>query len=108
VSGGAGVVGLGAGVWFFAFAASSQSKEKTACSAAECSNRAQAVEDYDTAKKDATASTIAFVAGGVLLATGAVLWFTAPRDRGPLDGTRLHFTPVVDARSGRLVVGGAF
>jgi hypothetical protein len=108
VSGGAGLVGLGAGAWFFAFAASSQSKEKSDCSASACSNRPQAVEDYDTAKKDATASTIAFVAGGALLATGVVLWFTAPRDRSPLDGARLHFAPVADARSGRLVVGGAF
>ena len=41
-------------------------------------NRAQATVDYKTAHDDATASTVAFVAGGGLLAAGAVLWFTAP------------------------------
>jgi hypothetical protein len=108
VSGGLGVVGVGLGVWFGAFAASSQSKEKSNCSASACSNPAQAVEDYNTARKDAVASTIALAAGATLLAGGAVLWFTAPAVRSPGDAARLHITPAVDARSGRLVVDGEF
>ncbi len=108
VSGAVGAVGVGLGVWFGAFAASAQSKEKSDCSATTCGNRAQAVEDYDTAKKDATGSTIAFIAGGALLAAGGVLWFTAPKDRGPLDAARIHLAPVVDSRSSRIVVGGSF
>jgi hypothetical protein len=108
VSGGLGVVGVGLGIWFGAFAASSQSKEKTDCSAAECANRAQANEDYDTARKDAVGSTIAFVAGGALLAAGAVLWFTAPAEHAAGDAARLRVAPVLDTKSGRLVVGGEF
>jgi hypothetical protein len=107
-SGGVGVVGIGLGIWFGAFAASSQSKEKSDCAATGCSNRPQAVEDYDTAKKDATGSTIAFIAGGALLAAGAVLWFTAPKEHGPLGAARLRLAPVVDGPSERLVVGGTF
>lgn len=106
VSAGVGVVGLGLGAWFGAFAASSQSREKGDCSATACSNPAQAVEDYNTAKDDAAGSTFAFVAGGALLAAGAVLWFTAPANHG---GTaRLRLIPTIDARGSRLVVGGAF
>jgi hypothetical protein len=108
VGGGLGVVGVGLGVWFGAFAASSQSKEKSECSTPACTSRPQAVEDYNTAKEDAVASTIAFVAGGAMLAAGAVLWFTAPPDRRPADTARLRVTPVLDARSGRLVLGGGF
>jgi hypothetical protein len=108
VSGGLGVVGVGLGAWFGAFAASSQSKEKSNCSASACGNPAQAVEDYDTARKDAVASTIALAAGATLLAGGAVLWFTAPAVRSPGDVAGLRVTPAVDARSGRLVVGGEF
>jgi hypothetical protein len=108
VSGGVGVIGVGLGVWFGAFAASSQSKEKADCAPTACSNRAQAIEDYDTAKKDATGSTIALVAGGALLAAGAVLWFTAPKEHGPRGASRIHLAPVVDTRSGRIIVGGAF
>jgi hypothetical protein len=108
VSAGMGVVGVGLGAWFGAFAASSQSREKRDCSATACSNPAQAVEDYNTAKDDASGSTFAFVAGGALLAAGAALWFTAPANHGPGSAARLRVMPAVDARSSRLVVGGAF
>jgi hypothetical protein len=108
VSGGVGVLGLGLGAWFGVFAASSQSREKRDCPAAGCTNQPQAVEDYNTAKENAVGSTIAFVAGGALVAAGAVLWFTAPVDRRPGDAARLRVAPVIDARGSRLIVGGAF
>lgn len=78
-SGGLGLVGVGLGAMFGAYASSSQSKEKTDCSATACPNYAQGSEDYKTAGKDATASTVAFAAGGVFLATAVVLWVTAPK-----------------------------
>jgi hypothetical protein len=81
VSGGLGLVGVGLGVAFGAYASSSQSREKSDCSASLCLSYPQAVEDYDVAKKDATASTVALTAGGVLVAAGVVLWLTAPRTR---------------------------
>jgi hypothetical protein len=79
VSAGVGVVGIGLGAMFGAYAASAQSGEKSTCSASACSSPAQSVEDYNTAQKNATGSTVGFVVGGVLVATGVVVWFTAPR-----------------------------
>jgi hypothetical protein len=109
VSGGVGVIGVGLGIWFGAFAASSQSKEQRDCSAAACTNLPQAVEDYNTAKQDALASTIALVVGAAMLATGGALWFTAPPDHRPADGAwRLRLAPVIDGSSGRLLVGSRF
>ena len=108
-SGAVGVVGVGLGLWLGAFAASSQSKEKTDCSTAACNSRPQAIEDYNTAKEDALGSTIAFVAGAAMIATGAVLWFTAPAGDKPASSShRLRVAPRVDATSGRFVVGGEF
>jgi hypothetical protein len=108
VGGGVGVVGVALGAWFGAFAASSQSKEKSDCGAGACNDPRQATEDYNTARTDALVSTIAFVMGGAALAAGGVLWFTAPADHPPESAARLHVAPVADAKSGRLVVGGEF
>jgi hypothetical protein len=108
VSGGRGVVGVGLGVWFGAFAASSQSKEKSDCSPAACTNRPQATEDYNTARQDAVASTIALGAGAAMVAAGAVLWLSAPSGHGASGARRVHLAPVIDATSGRLVVGSEF
>ena len=88
VSGGIGLVGVGLGVAFSAYASSSQTREKADCSSSGCLNYAQAVEDYDTAKKNALGATVAFVAGGALLATGIVVWFAAPRHKGAGSGPR--------------------
>jgi hypothetical protein len=52
-------------------------------SATNCTNHAQAVSDRDSASTAATISTIGVVAGGVLIATGAVLWFVAPSAAQP-------------------------
>lgn len=82
VSAGLGVVGVGLGVVFGAYAQSSQSREKSDCSASACWSYPQGVEDYNTAQKDATGATIAYAAGGALVATGVVLWFTAPKSSG--------------------------
>jgi hypothetical protein len=40
----------------------------------------------DSAVTWATVSTVTFVAGGALLAAGAVLYFTAPKGAGPSVG----------------------
>jgi hypothetical protein len=104
VVGGAGVVGLGVGAVFGAFALSSQNREKSDCPTATCANRNQANADYDTATKDATGSTIAFVAGGVLVAAGAVLWLTAPRNETtPAPPPRVGIAPALRGRGVSLV-----
>jgi hypothetical protein len=84
-AGAVGVVGLGIGAVFTGFAASAHSKEQRDCANAQCGPGAylQSVEDYDTAKKNATGATVGFVAGGALVAAGIVLWLTAPPPRSP-------------------------
>jgi hypothetical protein len=78
VAGGVGVAGVAAGGVLGLLTASAISRQKTDCaSATSCANRAQGVSDHSTWTTDGTLSTVAFVAGGVLLAGGAVLFFTA-------------------------------
>ena len=107
VGGGLGVVGLGLGSVFGVFALSAQNRQKSDCGSSSSCNRPQAVEDYNTAGTDATASTVAFVAGGVLLAAGAVLWFTQPSDANAGGATgRFYLAPSTTGRGGGLVLGG--
>lgn len=44
----------------------------------QSATRPQAVSDQNDATKAATIATVGFIAGGALLAAGAVLFFTAP------------------------------
>jgi hypothetical protein len=92
-----------------AYASSAQSKEKAACGPSGCPNRAQSGVDYDTAKKDATGSTVAISLGGAFVATAVVLWLTAPSGGpGSAQSTpRLHVAPTVMRSGGALVIGGA-
>jgi hypothetical protein len=110
IAAGVGVVGVGFGVGWGAYAISSQNREKSDCSPGKCTNPPQATEDYDTAKKDATASTVALVAGAVLVAGGAVLWITSPSPESMIPvGHTLGVTPTVAGRSGGgLVLVGSF
>jgi hypothetical protein len=92
---GAGVVGLGVGAVFAGFAASAKSKQNSTCTPAACSNYLQATEDYDTAVRNATGSTVAFAAGGALAATGIILFLTAPRrTAAPAVGRTLRLSPL--------------
>ncbi len=76
---GVGVVGLGVGGTFGVMAMSKKDDANKVCRDA-CADAAgqQAWKDAKTA---GTISTAGFIAGGVLLATGAVLWFTAGPSR---------------------------
>jgi hypothetical protein len=55
----------------------------------------------------ATISTIAFIAGGALLATGAVVYFTAPRAPST-SAARIHFMPAVGPATAGAMLGGTF
>jgi len=94
---GVGLAGVAVGTVFGLRTSSKWDEAKTHCNTAlECD--ATGVELTETAKNAGTVSTIAFVAGGVLLAGGAVLFFTAPSR-----------TPVrVGVGPGSVVVGGTF
>ena len=54
----------------------------------------------------ATISTVTFIAGGVLVAGGLVLFFTAPK--APAKTGLLHVTPLVGAQGGGLLLDGRF
>lgn len=90
VAGGVGVVGVGVGA-IFGLQAMSKHDE----AAKVCPDRCATASDaklWDDARSAGTISTVGFVVGGVGLAAGAVLWFTATRrfaagERSP-GGTR--------------------
>jgi tetratricopeptide (TPR) repeat protein len=76
---GAGVIGLGIGAIFGLSASSKHSEaEDAGCSGKVCLNEAGASKERD-AGKAGTISTIGFVAGGVMLATGIGVYLFAPR-----------------------------
>jgi hypothetical protein len=74
-----GLVGIGLGAVFGAFAIAAQGQESTDCPAIGCQHLLQAQTDYNYAQTNATASTVLFIAGGVLAATGIVLWLVTPK-----------------------------
>jgi hypothetical protein len=95
---GVGVAGIGVGTAFGVTAMSSASNQKSACaSSANCTNRAQALTDHSNAANASTLSTIGFIAGGALVATGVVLFFTAPKGQEKADGTSARLQVVPDA-----------
>jgi hypothetical protein len=94
---GLGVVGLGLGTAFGFAAMSDWSSAKPDCVNGRCTTSA-AYSSWSSAHSAGVASTASFVAGGVLVAAGVVVWVTRPR------------APVaVGVRSdGAVVVGGRF
>ncbi len=76
VVGGVGVAGLGVGGAFGAIAISKKNHANDICPN-ECADSA-GTQAWSDAKAAGNISTIAFIAGGVALAGGVVLWFTAP------------------------------
>ncbi len=118
VTGGVGLVGIGLGAVFGALAIADKNKEGANCGTpATCPQLAQANEDYRVAGNNATGSTIGFIAGGVLLAGGVVLWVTAPGSSpssttstgtggSAANGGRFGFAPSFDGRASGLVFTG--
>lgn len=104
VLGGAGLVGIGVGAVFAVVAKLKLDDAKTACSPGTypvCDDRSRdaVTSANQSADGAATTSTVFFVAGGVALAGGAVLFFTAPRA-----AVRAYVTP----RIGGVALGGAW
>lgn len=75
--GAVGLVGIGVGAFFGLSASSNWNNAKDGCKdfPHECSD--DSLKKHDSASTQATVSTVAFIAGGVALAVGSVLWFTA-------------------------------
>jgi len=76
-----GVLGVALGGIFGGLGFSSWSSVTSMCPSHHGCSPA-AVSDYNSAVTLSTASDVAFVAGGVLLAAGAALYFTAPKAKG--------------------------
>jgi hypothetical protein len=77
VVGGAGVIGVAVGAVFGLQAGSKWDDAKAKCNDYPYECGPDGVELADDAKSSATISTIGFIAGGVLIAGGAALYFTA-------------------------------
>jgi hypothetical protein len=101
--GGVGLVGLGLGAFFGMTAASKNDeaaqhcRDGTACSA-------EGIRLDGEARDAATISTIAFIAGGAAVVSGAILFFTAPRGREPSAALGFRGT----RGGGALTLGGRF
>jgi hypothetical protein len=112
VLGGAGVAGLGVGTVFGLFASGAWSKAESACGptgvkACASTGVTEANSDRRAAVTDGTAATIGFIAGGVLVATGAVLFFTGGHHEGGA-GTGAAVTAILAPGQAGIVVSGAF
>jgi hypothetical protein len=79
VVGGVGLIGVGLGSYFGIRAISKNSEAEEQCPNPGLCNTDHGLTLTDQAKKNASASNIAFAAGGVLVATGAVLYLTGGR-----------------------------
>lgn len=79
VFGGVGLVGLGVGGVFGALAMVNERAAEDVCTGSVCAAGSDGVARTDKAQDFALVSTIGFVAGGALLATGAILYYTAPK-----------------------------
>ncbi|MEO8899984.1 MAG: tetratricopeptide repeat protein [Polyangiaceae bacterium] len=86
-----GVVGLGFGTFFGLQAGSDWSKAKSDCTNYPKGCGQQSSSLQSSAKSKATVSTVAFIAGGVALGVGAVLWITA--GTGKKESVALGFGP---------------
>jgi serine/threonine-protein kinase len=105
IVGAAGLVGVGVGSFFGLNAMSKNNDAKTHCTA-DVACDPQGVSLTDDAKNAARISTIAFVAGGVFVAAGAVLWITAPKASPATGGVLV--APMVGAREGGIAVRGGW
>jgi hypothetical protein len=75
--GAVGVVGLGLGTFFGLSASSTWKDAKAACADFPYQCTQEGLDKQDSARTKATISTVAFITGGVALATGVVLFLTA-------------------------------
>jgi hypothetical protein len=105
--GGVGVVGLGVGT-YFGLRAKSLNDESNEPGRCDEQNECDQIggEKRDDADSAATASTIAFIAGGVLAATGVTLFILG----GSNDDTRarIQAVPVVGLGTAGMTLQGQF
>jgi hypothetical protein len=110
VLGGVGVVGVIVGAVMGGLSFSAWSSSKSECSASACNNRTGALSDHDSAVTDATVSDVGFILGGALVATGVVVYLTAPSgtSASSSSGAALRFVPSASPGGGGVRLEGRF
>jgi hypothetical protein len=105
VTGGVGIAGLIVGATFGFIAQSDNNDAKRNCTTdTTCSP--DGLASSNSALHAATASTVAFIAGGALTAAGLVLYFTAPTDA--TRSARIGLSPLVGSTAGGLTLHGGW
>ncbi|HVY27723.1 MAG TPA: hypothetical protein VHB79_14310 [Polyangiaceae bacterium] len=104
VVGAVGLVGVGLGSYFGIRAIKRNSDADTYCSDAKWCQEQQGVDLNDKARRDATASNIAFAAGALLIGTGTVLYLTGGRS----DADRVALVPLLGPGTAAAGVSGRF
>jgi Tfp pilus assembly protein PilF len=92
--GAAGIVGLGVGVGFGVHAMSKKNERDEICADGICPSQ-EGIDAHQSADTAATVANVAVIAGGALLATGVVLYLTAPSgtSRSKTNGHALLLSP---------------
>jgi hypothetical protein len=88
VAGGVGLVGIGVGTAFGLISKGKGEDADAFCDGTACTDQ-RGVTLKDEAITAGNVSTVAFIVGGVGLAAGAILWFTAPSE-SPTTASRLR------------------
>lgn len=110
-AGGVGVAGLGVGAVLGVLTVAEKNKQISDCPSATLCNgfgHTAALADHSSALTDSAISTAAFIAGGVLLVGGAVLFFTAGHSSSPATTTGIRLVPSVGPDSANVWLVGAF
>jgi hypothetical protein len=108
VIGAAGLAGLAVSGVFGSLAWAAGNAQKNDCaSSTSCQNRDTAVSDHQTATNDGAVSTVAFIAGGALLVTGAVIFLTGGSTSTDASSAWV-VTPGVGPGGGGFVLRGRF
>ncbi|MGH7269036.1 MAG: hypothetical protein ACREJ3_01285, partial [Polyangiaceae bacterium] len=109
IVGGVGVAGIATGAVFGLLTMSAASQQKSDCaSATSCANFAGASSAHSGGETDGTVSTVAFIAGGALLAGGAALFLTAHSHEHPASTMGLVVVPGIAPGGAALWARGEF
>jgi tetratricopeptide (TPR) repeat protein len=104
VAGGVGVVGIGIGSVLGLEAIAAKGQPAGVCDLT-CNAQANA---RNAALREGDASTVAFIAGGALVAAGVVMWLVAPSGRSSGAGAGWWVAPAAAPNAASLGVGGTF
>jgi hypothetical protein len=111
--GGVGIAGLAAGTVFGVLAMGKKDAQVEACaSSAVCTpaGHEEALSAHTSAQTFGAISTTGFVLGGLLVAAGATLFFTAPSETSRASGARAGWfvAPAVSGNGGAMTMLGRF